>query len=196
VCITVASSMSASHQEAASAAAEFEGRAVVVDSESASMAEGFVVLEAARAAREPGATLETVTARARFVAERVRLLATVATFDRLKRSGRVTALQAFAATMLDVKPVFEFRRGQAIPVARTRTRRRALDRIVEETVRSAEGRPLHLAVIHAAAEEEAETLRARIEGDADVVEGLVVPAAPVIGAHTGPGLIGTAFFVE
>jgi DegV family protein with EDD domain len=196
VCVTVASSMSSSHQQAASAASAFEGRVIVVDSENASMAEGFVVLEAARAARLPAATLEIVVARAQFVAERVRLLATIASFDRLKRSGRVTSLQAFAATMLDVKPVFEFGRGEAVPLARTRTRRRALDWIVSETVGAVGGRALHVAVIHAAAEEEARTMLATIESRANVVERMIVPATPVIGAHTGPGLIGTAFFTE
>jgi DegV family protein with EDD domain len=196
VCVTVASSMSASHQQAAAAAAEFAGSVVVVDSKSASMAEGFVALEAARAARGPGATLEVVAARARAVADRARLIATVGTFEFLRRSGRVTALQAFAATMLDVQPVFEFRRGEAVPLARTRTRRRALDRIAAETVQAACGRPLHLAVVHAASEPEAEALLSRIEGETEVVERLVVPATPVIGAHTGPGLIGTAFFAE
>jgi fatty acid kinase fatty acid binding subunit len=195
VCVTVASSMSSSHQQATSAAGEFEGRVIVVDSQTASMAEGFVALAAARAAREAGATAASVAARARAVADRARLIATIGTFEFLKRSGRVSALQAFAAAMLDVKPVFEFRRGEAVPLARTRTRRRALDRIAAETLRAVGDRPLHLAVIHAGVEAEAEALAARIETSANVVERLVVPATPVVGAHTGPGLIGTASFV-
>src|SRR5690349_18702733 len=45
VCVTVASSMSSSHQEAVFAAGQFDGRVEVVDSMNASMAEGFVALE-------------------------------------------------------------------------------------------------------------------------------------------------------
>jgi fatty acid-binding protein DegV len=96
--------------------------------------------------------------------------------------------------MLDIKPVFEFRDGEAVPVARTRTRRRALAQIEGDTIRDAGARPLHLAVIHAAAEDEACELLARIAASAQVVEHLVTEVTPVIGAHTGPGLVGTAFY--
>jgi DegV family protein with EDD domain len=195
VCVTVASSMSSSRQQARFAAERFPGRVEVVDSMSASMAEGFVATEAAKVA-SGGGGVEAVVHRAREVAGRARLLATVATFEFLRRSGRVTKLQAWAATMLDIKPVFGFREGEIVPVARTRTRRRALDRIVEDTMAEAGGRPLHLAVIHAAAREEAGDLLDRLAARAHLAERFITEVTPVIGAHTGPGLIGTAFFCE
>jgi DegV family protein with EDD domain len=195
VCITVASTMSAAHHEATMAAERFNGRVHVVDSTNASMAEGFVALEAARLARA-GAELEEVAARARVVAARAALFATVGTFEFLRRSGRVNALQAYAATVLDIKPVFSFWHGEARPVARPRTRRRAVERIVAETLRRIGDRPAHVATIHAAAEDEAHLLLERIVEGANVVERHVVPVTPVIGAHTGPGLLGTAFFAD
>jgi len=195
LCITVASSMSSSFQQASFAAERFDGNVQVLDSRSASMAEGFVVAEAARMAAS-GASLERVAGRAREVAARTRLFATIATFEFLRRSGRVTKLQAYAATMLDVKPVFGFKDGEVIPVARTRTRRRALAHIEDDTLREAGESPLHLAVIHAAAEEEAHALLERIAASARVVERVVTAVTPVIGVHTGPGLVGTAFYCE
>ena len=99
VCITVASTMSAVHHVALTASERFDGRAVVVDSTNASMAEGFVALEAARRARA-GASLEDVVARAREVAGVARLFATVDTFEFLRRSGRVNALRAYVATVV------------------------------------------------------------------------------------------------
>jgi len=167
----------------------------VLDSRTASMAEGFVAVEDARRALV-GASLAEVADRAREVAARTRLLATVGTFEFLRRSGRVTKLQAYAATMLDIKPVFEFRNGDVVPVARTRTRRRALAHIAGDTLREAGTSSLHLAVIHAAAEQEARDLLDRIVASANVVERLVTEVTPVIGAHTGPGLVGTAFYRE
>ncbi len=193
VCVTVASSMSSSGQQAAFAAEQFEGKVEVIDSQTASMAEGFVAAEAGRTAAA-GGSLQAVADRAREVARRTRLLATVGTFEFLRRSGRVTKVQAYAATVLDIKPVFGFRGGEIVPVARTRTRRRAVDRILDDTVAAAGGRPLHLAVIHAAADDEARGLLDRITARSTLVERYVVPATPVIGAHTGPGLLGTAFY--
>ena len=193
VCVTVASTMSSSFQQASFAAKRFDGRVEVVDSRSASMAEGFVAIEAARAARG-SASLDRVSERARQVAGRTRLLATVATFEFLRRSGRVTKLQAYAATMLDIKPVFAFEGGEAVPVARTRTRRRAIERIEHDTVGAAESGPLHLAVIHAKAHAEAQDLLQRVASSAKVVERVITEVTPVIGAHTGPGMVGTAFY--
>jgi DegV family protein with EDD domain len=195
VCITVASTMSAAHHVAGLAAERFDGTVVVVDSANASMAEGFVVLEAARSARA-GGSLERVVERARSVADGASLLATVGTFEFLQRSGRVNKLQAYAATMLDINPVFSFLRGDAAPVARPRTRRRAVERLTEETVRAIGTRPAHVAVIHASAPLEAEALMASLLQRLRVVEHHVVEVTPVIGAHTGPSLLGTAFFSD
>lgn len=195
VCVTVAQTMSSSYNDARLAAERFGGRVEVVDSANASLAQGFVALEAARCAATR-APLDAVAARAWDVALRAGLIAMVDTFEFLRRSGRVTKLQAYAATMLDIKPVFRFWMGEAAPVARPRTRRRALARVVEETVAAAAGRPLHLGVIHAQAEDDANGVADRIAADALVVERLVVEVTPVIGAHTGPGLVGAAFYTD
>jgi DegV family protein with EDD domain len=195
VCVTVASSMSASFHQATVAAGRSEGRVEVVDSMSASMAQGFGVLMAARLAAT-GASLAQVADSARALAARTTLLATVDTFEFLQRSGRVNKLQAYAATMLDIKPVFRFQRGEVSPVARPRTRRRALERIVEDSLAAIDGRPVHLAALHAAAPQDARSLADRIAASAEVVERFVVEVTPVIGAHTGPGLAGTAFYCD
>src|SRR6266542_1792084 len=195
VCVTVNSSMSSSHQQATMAARSFAGRVAFVDSRSASMGEGFVALEAARRATA-GGSLEEVEARANEVAERTLLFAMVDTFEFLRKSGRVTKLQAYAATMLDIKPVFGFRRGEVVPVARSRTRRRAVAKVLEETMRELGERPAHLAVIHAAAEDDATEIEKHLLDRANVVESFVLPVTPVIGAHTGPGLVGTAFYSD
>jgi DegV family protein with EDD domain len=195
VCVTVDSSMSSCQQQAMLAAKHFSGRVVFVDSKSASMGEGFVAVEAARSAAA-GDGLAEVEARANELVRRTRLLAMVDTFEFLRKSGRVTKLQAYAATMLDIKPVFGFKQGEVIPVARSRTRRRAVARIVEGTLEELGDGPGHLAVIHAAAEDDAREICRLIVGQANVVESYVLPVTPVIGAHTGPGLVGTAFYAE
>jgi fatty acid kinase fatty acid binding subunit len=195
LCVTVASSMSSSHRQASLAAERFEGRVEVLDSRSAAMAEGFVAMEAARTAAG-GAPLRQVAARAKEVAHRARLYATVDTFEFLRKSGRVTKLQAYAATMLDIKPVFGFKEGEIVPVSRSRTKRRALARIVEDAVGEVGDRPVHLAALHAAALGEAEEVAERISARANVVERIITEVTPVIGVHTGPGLVGVAFFCD
>ena len=195
LCVTLSSGVSVSHHEAVLAAERFEGRVEVVDSHSATMGEGFVAIEGARAVRD-GASLEAAAARARDVAGRTEVFGAIETFEFLRRSGRVNKLQAYAATMLDIKPVFRLREGEIGPVARPRTRSRALTRIVEETLREVTGRPVHLAAFHVRAEADARELVRRIEAESQVVETFVVDSTPAIGAHTGPGLVGVAFFCD
>ncbi|MFN2590856.1 MAG: DegV family protein, partial [Actinomycetota bacterium] len=97
---------------------------------------------------------------------------------------------------LDIKPVFRFARGEVSPVARPRTRRRAIDRLVDETVSDIGTRPVHVAAIHAAAEDEAQQLLDAVVAKTHVREAVLTEVTPVIGANTGPGLLGVAYFCE
>jgi len=193
VCVNVASFVSATYSTAVSAAKDFDGRVRVVDSRSASLGEGFVALEAARAG-PAAADLDAVVARAEAVAERMCFVATINTFEFLRRSGRVNALLAYAGTPLNIKPVFAFRGGKIEQLGRPRTRARAIDRLVEEVRAASSQGPLHLGVAHADCEQEANELIERLKAEIPHVETLITPFTPLMGAHTGPGVLGTAFF--
>jgi DegV family protein with EDD domain len=195
VCVTVASSISGIHGSASVAARTAGARVVVVDSGTASMAEGFVALEAARAARD-GSGLEEAVAAAEGVAARVRLVAVIDTFEYLRRSGRVNALLSYAGTALRIKPVFRMAGGAIRPVARPRTRGRALDLIAEEARREVSGRRLHVAAVHADAEGDARRLLERVSAGIDVAEAHLAAFTPAMGSHTGPGLVGLAWWCE
>lgn len=194
VCVTLAAALSSTHHEAALAAERTSARVEVVDSGSASMAEGFVAIEAARAARG-GASVEEVAARAREVAGRVHLQGAIESFEHLRRTGRVTRFQAYAATALSIRPLFRLSGGEIEPAGRARTRSRALAMLAEAAtaVDGAPG-PLHVAVLHAAAEVDARSLLDRIRERTHVAEEFCVPATPVIGASAGPGLVGVAWW--
>jgi len=85
----------------------------VVDSRTATMGQGFLVLEAARAATR-GASLSEVVARVKSLMRKVHVLATLDTLEYLRRSGRVPTLKASLGSMLNVKPVFHMYDGQAL----------------------------------------------------------------------------------
>jgi DegV family protein with EDD domain len=195
VCVTLASGLSATHQEAVLAAEQFEGRVVVVDSGNASMAEGFAAIEAARAA-DAGAGIDDVATRAEEIAVKVGLMGAIESFEHLRRSGRVTRLQAYAATALSIRPIFRLAAGEIEPVGRARTRSRALAMLVQEAVKAAGGGRLHVAALHADSEDDARTLLERVRAECDVAEEYLVEATPVIGANAGPGLVGLAFYAE
>ncbi len=192
VCVTVASFVSVTFTSASLAARDFADRVTVIDSASASMGQGFVALEAARAAAA-GAGADQVADAARRVAARTQVVATIDTFEYLRRSGRVHALMAYAGTALGIKPVFAFRGGKVEQLGRPRSRSRAVQRVVDEVVEAAQAGPLYLAVCHAAAEAEAHALLDRLVTECKPVESHLTEFTPLMGAHTGPGLLGAAF---
>jgi fatty acid-binding protein DegV len=98
--------------------------------------------------------------------------------------------------MLQVKPIVRFSASDIKLVARTRTRLRALDRMVELLVEMAAGRELHLAVHHAHAPDDARYLLTAIEQRVRLAESYVTEFTQVMGVHTGPGLVGLAWWAE
>jgi DegV family protein with EDD domain len=193
VCVTVASFVSATFSTAVSAAKDFGDRVKIVDSKSASMGEGMVSLGAGVVAEE-GRSADEVVAHAEDLVRRTTFVATINTFEFLRRSGRVNVMLAYAGTALNIKPVFAFRGGKIEQLGRPRTRSRAIDRLVDEVRTASEQGPLHLGIAHADCTDEAEALRVRLEAEIPHVgETIVNPFTPLMGAHTGPGVLGVAF---
>lgn len=200
LCITVSAQFSAMYDAARHAIDMLRGESPaadvrLMDSRNAAMAQGFVVLEAARLAHT-GASIDDVIARAEEMSGRVTLLAMLDTLEFLARGGRVPRVAAWAAGLLQMKPIVRFSASDIKLAARTRTRRRALDRIAALTIEAARGKPVHLAVHHADARADAEALLDRLSIELRIEEAFVTEFTQVMGVHTGPGLTGVAFWTE
>ncbi len=173
-----------------------KGRVELLDSGVAAMAQGFPALEAARLARE-GVGMEVVLERARALSEAVSLLVTLDTLDYLAKTSRIPAIGALFGKVLQIKPIILFAGGEVKPLERPRSRRRSMKRLLELVEARVGGEsPLHVAVQHAAAEEEAEALRESVMERLDPVEVLITEFSPVMSSYTGPGLLGLAFYEE
>lgn len=196
--ITVSAQFSAMHDSARSAIelVRAESSSVdvrLLDSRNAAMAQGFVVLEAARAAAS-GASIDDAVARAEAMTGDVTLLAMLDTLSYLAKSGRVPRVAAWFAGVLQVKPIVSFGATKIKLAARTRSRERALDKMASLFAEATAGRPVHLAVHHANAPTDADRLLAAAQASANVVESYVTEFTQVMGAHTGPGLVGLAWW--
>jgi DegV family protein with EDD domain len=167
----------------------------LLDSRNAAMAQGFVVLEAARAAAR-GEPIGGVLAQAEEMAGRVTLLAMLDTLSYLARSGRVPRVAAWAAGMLQVKPIVRFTAGDIKLAARARTHPRALARMSSLFQHLTAGRHVHLAVHHANAPVAAGVLAENARASSDIAELMVTEFTQVMGVHTGPGLVGMAWWCE
>jgi DegV family protein with EDD domain len=167
----------------------------VLNCHSAAMGQGFIVLEAARTAAH-GADLDTVTARAEEVAAQVNLLATIGTLEYLHRGGRIGGAAALLGTVLQIKPVLCLADGHVDVFAKPRTQSKAIRVMLRQMAEQVNGRRLHAAILHADVPEEAEALRQQIAEQFQCAELYVTELTPVMGAHTGPGVLGVAFYTE
>jgi DegV family protein with EDD domain len=196
VVLTIAASMSASYQSASVAARELGQQVQVVDTATAAGGQALAVLAAARVANADG-TLSAVTAEAEEVAGRLRLLGMVPHLEHLVRSGRVPGLAGWAGRALGINPLFELREGRVKRLRPAIGSDAAVDRMVARFQRSgAPGARAHVAALHAVAPDAATALLARIEAEVDVAEGFVSEFGPVMVVHTGPGLLGVAWWWE
>jgi DegV family protein with EDD domain len=161
-------------------------RVEVLDSQWAVMAQGFITIAAAKAARA-GASLDDVLDVARRTMHRVEIIAAFNTLEYLERGGRIGKAQAFLGSLLKVNPIIGLKDGEVYPVARERSRARAIDRLYDFATDfdSVEG----LAVEYATDVDEANRLVKRFHSKYPQVHIYLSRTSPVIGTHTGPGLI-------
>jgi len=168
----------------------------IIDGTTAAAGLGLVALAAARAAAE-NKPPETVKEIARNVMSKVNLMATLDTLEYLAKSGRVPQAAAMVNHILNIKPIFSLNHADAHTVGLPRTMKSAINRmlkLMKPLVKK--GQPLHVAVMHADALEQAEIFKNKISGHFECREIFITEFTPVMGVHTGPGLIGVAFYGE
>jgi DegV family protein with EDD domain len=188
--------LSSTYGAALAASEQVEGvPTVVFNCNSAAIGQGFVVLEAARAAAA-GATLEQVVHRAEQMSAKIQFLFTLDTFEYLRKSGRMGGGAALLGDMLQVRPVLYLPQGTMEVFARPRTKHRAIQLILRQMARQPQDRPMHAAIAHADVQQEAEDLRRTVAERFHCAELLLTEFTPVVGAHTGLGLLGIAFYTE
>lgn len=194
---SISSNMSATIKSAESAAREMKNHDIhVVDSNTLSMAQGFMVLAAAEAA-EKGASVEEVIKAAEDVRNRTVLYGALSTLKYLKMSGRVSHVAAGMAGMLDIKPILSVKDGKLDMLEKVRTRRKSWQRMIELTGADVGEKTIEkAAILHvndaASAKEFERIFRESQECPAEMP---VVDINPGLSVHTGAGLVGICLVI-
>jgi len=161
----------------------------VMDSTTASLGLGLLVLEAARMARDGASANDIVRATSESV-PRTMFFGVLETLEYLRRGGRIGAARALLGTLLNAKPLVGLRDGVAYPIERVRGRRRALDRIVQLT---SNHRPLaHLCVGHTTDVDGMESLAQLLSPYFPADRMLRAQCGATLGTYLGPGAFGVA----
>ncbi len=195
VCVLISSRLSGTVQSAQIAANAVGDtiRVEVVDSLNATLGCGFQVLNAARLASS-GLRAEAIATRLRSQTSSYHVVFFVETLDHLRRGGRIGKAASLLGSALRLRPLLRVDEGQVVPFERTRTRRRAIEALVE----FAENLPgiERITVLYNTTPEDADLLSARTRALArQGPEIAVAQLGPVLGTHVGPGTLGLAIEV-
>lgn len=162
----------------------------LIDSQQVTMALGWLVILAARAAQE-GRSLEEIKALVLDAIPRVHVIGALSTLEYAQRGGRLGKGAALVGTLLHVKPLISIVGGEVVPVENTRSQKRALERLVEIVLGS--GPIQEIAVIHAAGEELAQKVKRMLAATLHEDQIVMTEAGPVLGTHVGPNAVGIAW---
>lgn len=196
ISIQISSALSGTYASAVAGAAQADPsgeRIKNVDSRTASMGTGFIAL-AAKKVLDDGGSAADALATANDMTSRVQFGGTPDTLEYLQRGGRLKGARALMANILHVRPVLAVVDGEVEVIARPRSHRKAMAKLISVVVE--EHAPLkNLAVMHtdASARGEAEEVLEELKGEV-APGGMTIAATigPAIGAHLGTGTIGIA----
>ena len=194
ITVVISHHMSATIQSAEMANEQFKKIPVhIVNSESVSLGLGMMSLAAARAA-EQGQDAQTILKLVDNIKQRLNVIFTVKTLEYLHKGGRIGGGTAFLGSALDIKPILYIRNGRIEPLEKQRTRARSLFRLLELMKEKVGDQPVHVAILHGNAPEEAQQFEHSIKNQFNCVELITSDMGPVIGVHAGPGTLGLVFY--
>lgn len=168
-------------------------RIEVVDTQSVSLCQGWMVIEAARAALA-GLSLDLITASVKKMIPLTRMIQTADTLKYLYMGGRIGRAQQLVGSMLNIKPLIGMVEGVIVPLGRTHSRGQAYQRMAEMVAETIGKGRAKVAYVHAGALREVEKIRELVEAKVEVVESLVAELSPALAVHTGPGTAGLCYY--
>lgn len=169
-------------------------RIQVIDTLNVAMCHGWMVIEAARAARA-GSSVEEIVALIGRMIPVTDMIQTTDTLKYLHMGGRIGHAAHLLGNILQIKPLIGMRDGVIVALGRERSRGKAYAAMVDlvEKAVGPKGR-IKVAYVHAAALDEVEKIRAMLETRVTCVETIVAELSPALGVHSGPGTTGICYY--
>ncbi|MBN1176457.1 MAG: DegV family protein [Dehalococcoidales bacterium] len=166
----------------------------VMDTYQATPSEGMVALAAARAIVD-GKDLPEVIRTAEEVRDKVSAVIFLDTIRHVYRSGRIPKVASQIGSVLNIKPILTV--SSLVHFAgMARNRKQGIERVLQMMRDRVGDKPVHAAVTHAYAPDEAEKLRKRVADDFNCIELWLSEFSPVMGYACGTGTVGVAFYPE
>ncbi|MHC1740047.1 MAG: DegV family protein [Anaerolineaceae bacterium] len=198
LCICVSSKVSSTYESALLAAREFPEKQIrVIDSLYMTMGQGFLAIAVAEAIAK-GATLDEAAKIATGMIPGLCTYASFATLKYLAMSGRVGKLVAGMAGVLDIRPLLTMKDGTLQMLEKVRTRKNAMDRLVNLIVTAISNKQISKAAIyHVNNPDDAKILEARLREKLQLPdEVFTVEFSAGLSVHAGTGMVGAVFYTK
>lgn len=201
VSLHLSSKLSGTYASACAAKTELENQfkkalpITIVDTPWISMALGMLCIAAAQASAA-GKSRDQIVATVNALIPKLNLIFVLDTLEYLKRGGRIGSASAMLGTLLNFKPMLEIKNGLVEPLEKPRSRAKALQRLIEIMQARTQGKPVHVAILHAQSLNDACALEKEIRSKFECRELYVGEIGPVIGVHAGPNALGLAFYTD
>jgi DegV family protein with EDD domain len=154
--------------------------------------ERFQVLAAAMADKA-GWAMDKINERLTKIREKTEVIYTLDTLEYLARGGRIGRVQAIAGALLNLKPVIRVDSdGKYSTVAKGRSIGKSMTMIADHLREKYGDTPLWVTVLHGRFAEKADILAGEFKEKLNVAKIEVQRISPVLGVHTGPGIVGAA----
>jgi DegV family protein with EDD domain len=170
-----------------------ELRIEVIDTRNAALCQGWMAIEAARAALS-GLRLDEVAAKVRAMIPVTHLLQTADTLRYLYMGGRIGRAKNLVGSLLNIKPLIGVEDGEIVPLGIARSRTQAYQAMVDKIEVVVGKSKIKIAYVHAGAKQEVEKIKNIVEGRLNAVEAIIGELSPALAVHTGPGTAGLCYF--
>jgi len=191
IAIMLSAALSGTYQSAMIAKSMLEESIdiTVIDSRKASYVHGMICVEAAKAAREGKGKQQILDMIDRYLDD-VQVYFIVDTLEFLQKGGRIGRAAAVIGSLLNIKPILTLDpAGYVTAFDKVRGTKKALNRVLETFQEYAQGKPVKAVVLHSAVPDQAAEILERIKQEFPVADSHLKEIGPVIGTHTGPGLL-------
>lgn len=192
IAIMLSAALSGTYQSAMIAKSMLEESIdiTVIDSRKASYVHGMICVDAAKAAQE-GKSKQQILDRIDRYLDEVQVYFIVDTLEFLQKGGRIGRAAAVIGSLLNIKPILTLDPvGYVSAFDKVRGTKKALNRVLEALQEYSQGKPVKAAVLHSSVPDQAAEILERIKQEFQVADSHLEEIGPVIGTHTGPGLLG------
>ncbi len=189
--LTLSANLSGTHNLISLLSEDYEGMDIhVVNTATLSLGLGFLVIEAAKAIKETESIKEAME-HVKAVRKNMTGLFVLKTLKYLKLGGRIGKVSATLGSVLHIKPIIRVNdEGIYETLTKARGRNRSIESLIDKIRNKYQGKCINLAIVHGDAYQEAVKVYEKIAEFAHVKLKFIEQVSPVIGLHTGPGLLG------